>query len=59
MIARRKRFRFWRTQRTIGEVVTIVAGIGVTLLGAFLGANFVAYGGLCIIGLGVVSILWR
>ncbi len=47
------------SQRRVGEAITIASGIGVTLLGAFLGVNFVAYGGLCIAGLGVVSIFWR
>lgn len=47
------------SQRRVGELVTIACGIGVTVLGAVLGANFVAYGGLCIAGLGVVSMLWR
>jgi hypothetical protein len=58
MIAKRRR-KFLRTQRRAGEAVTIAAGIGVTIVGAFLGVNYVAYGGLCIAGLGVVSILWR
>lgn len=48
-----------KSQRRVGEVITVVSGIGVTLLGAFLGIDFVAYGGLCIAGLGVVSALWR
>lgn len=48
-----------KTQRRVGEAITIAAGIGVTVLGALLGVNFVAYAGLCIAGLGVVSIIWR
>ena len=56
---KRKRKGFLRTQRRAGEAVTIAAGIGVTLLGAFLGIDFVAYGGLCIVGLGIISVLWR
>ena len=56
---KRRRRGFLRTQRRAGEAITIAAGIGVTLLGAFLGINFLAYGGLCIAGLGVVSIFWR
>jgi hypothetical protein len=48
-----------RNQRRVGEVTTIVSGIGVTILGAFLGVPFVAYAGLCIAGLGVVSIIWK
>jgi hypothetical protein len=48
-----------KTQRRLGEAITIAAGLGVTVLGALLGVNFVAYAGLCIAGLGVVSIIWR
>jgi hypothetical protein len=58
MMKRRPR-RFLKTQRRAGEAITIAAGIGVTLLGAFLGIDFVAYGGLCIAGLGIASIVWR
>jgi hypothetical protein len=58
MMKKRPR-RFLRTQRRAGEAITIAAGIGVTLLGAFLGINFLAYGGLCIAGLGIASIVWR
>jgi len=58
MLKRRPR-RFLKTQRRAGEAITIAAGIGVTLLGAFLGIDFVAYGGLCIAGLGIASIVWR
>lgn len=54
-----QRRRLLKSQRRVGEAITIAAGIGVTVLGAFLGVNFVAYGGLCIAGLGVVSIFWR
>ena len=48
-----------RNQRRVGEAITIASGIGLALLGSFLGVQFVSYGGLCIAGLGVVSILWR
>jgi len=48
-----------RNQRRVGEVITIASGIGVALLGIFLGVQFVSYGGLCIAGLGVISIFWR
>lgn len=54
-----QRRRLLKNQRRVGEAITIVSGIGVTLLGAFLGINFVSYAGLCIAGLGVVSIFWR
>lgn len=55
MIKQRRRL----SQRRFGELVTIASGIGVTVLGAVLGVNFVAYAGLCIAGLGVVSMIWR
>ena len=58
MMKRNRRHFFW-TQRRVGEAVTIASGIGVTVLGAVLGVQFVAYGGLCIAGLGVASIFWR
>jgi hypothetical protein len=48
-----------RNQRRVGETITIASGIGVALLGALVGVDFVSYGGLCIAGLGVVSIFWR
>lgn len=54
-----QRRRLLKSQRRVGEAITIAAGIGVTVLGAVLGVNFVAYAGLCIAGLGVVSIVWR
>jgi len=54
-----QRRRLLKNQRRVGEAITIAAGIGVTVLGAFLGIDFVAYAGLCIAGLGVVSIIWR
>ncbi len=54
-----QKWRLLRNQRRVGEAITIASGIGVTVLGAFLGVNFVSYAGLCIAGLGVVSILWR
>jgi len=57
MIRQRGRRRI--SQRRIGEIITIASGIGVTILGAFLEVNSVAYGGLCIAGLGVVSLFWR
>ncbi|HEY7505981.1 MAG TPA: hypothetical protein VH621_00100 [Nitrososphaera sp.] len=54
-----QRRRLLKSQRRVGEAITIISGIGVTLLGVFLGINFVSYAGLCIAGLGVVSIFWR
>ncbi|MDQ3806684.1 MAG: hypothetical protein M3298_00805 [Thermoproteota archaeon] len=58
-MARRQRRRVLRNQRRVGEMITIVSGIGLALLGSFLGVQFVSYGGLCITGLGIVSVLWR
>ncbi len=58
-LMKRSRRGFLRSQRRAGEAVMIAAGVGVTVLGAALGVDFVAYGGLCIAGLGVVSMLWR
>ena len=56
---KRDRRRFLGSQRRAGEAIMIASGIGVTVLGALLGIDFVAYGGLCIAGLGVVSMFWR
>jgi hypothetical protein len=58
-VMRNKRRRLLRNQRRVGETITIASGIGVALLGSFLGVQFVSYGGLCIAGLGVVSVFWR
>lgn len=57
MIRQKRRRRI--SNRRIGEIMTIASGIGVTVLGASLGVNSVAYGGLCIAGLGVFSVFWR
>jgi hypothetical protein len=54
-----QRRRFLRSQRRVGEAITIASGIGVAMLGAVLGVTFVSYAGICIAGLGVVSIFWR
>jgi|SoiMetStandDraft_5_1073268.scaffolds.fasta_scaffold1818013_1 hypothetical protein len=58
-LMRNKRRRLLRNQRRVGETITIASGIGVALLGSFLGVQFVSYGGLCIAGLGIVSVFWR
>ena len=47
-----------RHQRRIGEAVVIVSGIGIAALAFSLGASFLAYGGLAIMGLGVISVFW-
>lgn len=46
-------------QRRIGEGIIIASGIGMTVLGNMLGIYLIAYGGLAIAGLGVISIFWR
>jgi len=59
LMMRNQKRRFLSSQRRVGEAVTIASGIGVALLGLFLGVQFVSYAGLCIMGLGVVSIFWK
>jgi hypothetical protein len=58
-MVRNQRRRLLRNQRRVGETITIASGIGLALLGMFLGVQFVSYGGLCIAGLGIISIVWR
>jgi hypothetical protein len=58
-LVRKQKRRLLRNQRRVGEAITVASGIGVALLGTFLGVQFVSYGGLCIAGLGVISIIWR
>jgi hypothetical protein len=58
-LMRNKGRRLLRNQRRVGETITIASGFGVALLGSFLGVQFVSYGGLCIAGLGIVSVFWR
>jgi hypothetical protein len=50
---------FMRNQRRIGEAIMIASGLGLALGASILGMNFLAYGGLAITGLGIVSALWR
>jgi hypothetical protein len=58
-LVRKQKRQLLRNQRRVGEAITVASGIGVALLGTFLGVQFVSYGGLCIAGLGVISIIWR
>jgi hypothetical protein len=51
--------RLLHNQRRVGEGITIACGIARAAVGAVLGIPFVAYGGLCVAGLGVVSIFWK
>lgn len=48
-----------RTQRRKGEVITVACGIGLGILGLQLNIPQLAFGGLCIIGLGIFSIFWK
>jgi hypothetical protein len=52
---------FWtmKNQRRMGELITICCGIGLAVGGLFVNVPPVAYGGLCIMGLGVISVFWR
>jgi hypothetical protein len=59
LMMRNQKRRFLSSQRRVGEAITMASGIGVALLGLFLGIQFVSYAGLCILGLGVVSIFWK
>jgi hypothetical protein len=59
VLVRNRKQRLLRNQRRVGETITIASGIGLALLGSFLGVQFVSYGGLCIAGLGIVSVIWR
>jgi hypothetical protein len=58
-LVRKQKRRLLRNQRRVGEAITVASGIGLALLGTFLGVQFVSYGGLCIAGLGIISIIWR
>lgn len=58
LLANYKR-RHLRNPRRVGETITIASGIGVAVLGSFLGVQSVSYGGLCIAGLGIISVVWR
>ena len=51
--------RFLKSERRKGEAIIIASGIGVAILGLFLGVQYVSFGGLCIVGLGIFSIFWR
>ena len=45
-------------KRRLGELITIVSGIGIAVLGTVVNVPPVAYGGLCVMGLGVFSVFW-
>ena len=47
------------TKRRKGEVLMAIAGIGLAIGAMSISVPQVAYAGLCITGLGIVSMLWR
>jgi len=47
------------TIRRKGEVLMAIAGIGLAIGAMSISVPQVAYAGLCITGLGIVSMLWR
>ena len=48
-----------RKQRRVGEAITVAGGIGIAIVGLLVSVPTVSYAGLCVLGLGVVSIFWR
>ena len=46
-------------QRRIGEAIMIVSGIAISIGANAIGVIPVVYGGLAIMGLGVISVFWR
>ncbi|HKR57817.1 MAG TPA: hypothetical protein VJR67_03000 [Candidatus Nitrosopolaris sp.] len=46
-------------QRRLGELAMIGSGIGLTIIGHFLGILSVSAGGLAITGLGIFSVFWH
>jgi len=45
--------------RRLGEFLMVLGGIGLAIGSGISGISFLAYGGLCIAGLGVVSMFWN
>jgi len=43
----------------VGELITICCGIALAVGGMIVNVPPLAYGGLCIMGLGVISVFWR
>ncbi|MGA7369705.1 MAG: hypothetical protein WBX01_11295 [Nitrososphaeraceae archaeon] len=48
-----------RSQRRVGEALTIIGGVTVAGIGGGLGILSLVAGGLAIAGLGVISVFWR
>ncbi|MER5174887.1 MAG: hypothetical protein ABJB76_03215 [Candidatus Nitrosocosmicus sp.] len=47
------------SNRRIGELLMAISGIGLAIGASLIGVPQVAYAGLCITGLGIVSMIWR
>lgn len=47
------------TSRRKGEILMTISGIALAIGAATISVPHVAYAGLCISGLGIVSMLWR
>ncbi len=47
------------SNRRLGELLMAVSGIGIAIGAGLIGVPPVAYAGLCITGLGIVSMIWR
>lgn len=47
------------TNRRKGEILMALSGIGLAIGAAMISVPQVAYAGLCITGLGIVSVIWR
>jgi hypothetical protein len=50
--------KIMRNQRRVGEALMIASGIGVAAAGFSLGIMSIAYGGLAIAGLAIISAFW-
>jgi hypothetical protein len=50
--------KIMRNQRRVGEALMIASGIGVAVAGFSLGIMPIAYGGLAIAGLAIISAFW-
>lgn len=55
----RYQFQSMKHQRRIGEAIMILSGIGIAIGANAIGVIPVVYGGLAIMGLGVISVFWR
>lgn len=51
--------RTLKNRRRVGEAATIVAGVGVAVLGLAMNVPPVSFAGLCVLGLGIFSVFWR